>query len=71
MSGLFQYKTAVNILSDTYDPNDLGYLLNNNSITHTGSFSYNLLKPTKNFLSQIYSVNFTNTYLYKPFNCLA
>jgi Domain of unknown function (DUF5916)/Carbohydrate family 9 binding domain-like len=67
VSGLIQYKTALNIESDKYDPNDLGFLLNNNSFEYSGNISYNLLKPTKNFLNQRYSVRLNNTYLYKPF----
>ena len=68
ISGLVQYKGTFNILSDKYDPNDLGFLTNNNSLNYTGNVSYNLLKPTKNFRNQRYSINFINNYLYKPFN---
>ena len=68
ISGLVQYKGTLNILSDKYDPNDLGFLTNNNSLNYTGNVSYNLLKPTKNFRNQRYSINFINNYLYKPFN---
>jgi Domain of unknown function (DUF5916) len=68
VSGIIQYKTAVNILSDKYDPNDLGFLTNNNVFNYSGNLSYNLLKPTKNFINQRYSLSFVNRYLYKPFN---
>ncbi|MGF2412949.1 MAG: DUF5916 domain-containing protein, partial [Ferruginibacter sp.] len=68
VSGILQYKALLNIVSDKYDPNDLGFLLNNNSLDYSGNLSYNLLKPTKKFINQIYSVRFNNTYLYKPFN---
>ncbi len=71
VSGLIQYNTALNIESDTYDPNDLGFLLNNNSLAYSGNLSYNLLKPTKKFLNQRYSVRFNNKYLYKPFKWAA
>ncbi len=68
VSGLIQYKTTINILSDKYDPNDLGFLTNNNVLNYSGNVSYNLLKPTKNFINQRYSISFVNRYLYKPFN---
>jgi hypothetical protein len=68
VSGLIQYKTLLVIKSDKYDPNDLGFLLSNNSINYNNSLSYILLKPTRNLINQFYSVYFNNSYLYKPFN---
>lgn len=66
--GLLQYRALVNVESDKYDPNDLGFLLNNNSVDYTGSVTYNILKPTKVFINQIFNINASNTYLYKPFS---
>jgi Domain of unknown function (DUF5916)/Carbohydrate family 9 binding domain-like len=68
VSGIIQYNAALNVESDKYDPNDLGFLLNNNSLQYSGNISYNLLKPTTKFLNQRYGVRFNNSYLYKPFN---
>ena len=68
VSGIIQYKALGVLKSDKYDPNDLGFLLSNNSLDYSGSISYNLLKPKNNFLTRIYSANFDNSYLYKPFN---
>ena len=68
VSGLIQFKSLVVLKSDKYDPNDLGFLLNNNSLDMSGSVSYNLLKPYKKFINRVYSVTFNNSYLYKPFN---
>ena len=68
VSGLIQYNGNMGIKSDNYDPNDLGFLLNNNSFICAGSISYNLLKPTRNFLNHIYKLNFSNNFLYRPFN---
>ncbi len=68
VSGPFQYKALLVVKSDTYDPNDLGFLLSNNSINYSGALSYNLLTATRNFITQVYSVHFSNSYLYKPFN---
>ena len=67
VSGLIQYNISTNIKSDLYDPNDLGYLQNNNSFNYFGSISYNKFKPTRNFLRLTYKLSFNNSYLYNPF----
>jgi hypothetical protein len=68
ISGKWQYSTGINIESDTYDPNDLGILFNNNSIEHFADVSLNYNLPTKNYLSHRYRISSRNEYLYKPFN---
>lgn len=68
VSGLIRYSGAVSIISDKFDPNDLGYLLSNNLLTYSGAVSYNLLKPTKHLINQVYSASVINSFLYKPFN---
>ena len=67
VSGIFQYRASVNIESDKYDPNDLGFIQNNNSFEYGGNVGYIINKPTRYFLIHNYKFNFTNTYLYKPF----
>ncbi|MBL0056078.1 MAG: carbohydrate binding family 9 domain-containing protein [Chitinophagaceae bacterium] len=67
VSGILQYKAAVSVESDRYDPNDLGYLQNNNSLEYAANVSYNKNKPTRHFLIHSFRANFRNTYLYKPF----
>ena len=67
VSGLIQYKATVGIESDRYDPNDLGFLYNNNSVEFYATVSYNKPKPTRRFLSHNYSIYLHNIYLYKPF----
>lgn len=67
VSGIIQYRAAVNIESDKYDPNDLGFLLNNNSFEYNGNISYNIVNPTRYFLNYNVRFSFANTYLYKPF----
>ncbi|MEP7254897.1 MAG: DUF5916 domain-containing protein [Ferruginibacter sp.] len=67
VSGVIQYRAGVSVESDKYDPNDLGYIQNNNSFEYNGSISYNMIKPTGNFLNHSFKINFTNAYLYKPF----
>lgn len=67
VSGKIQYRAEVSVESDKYDPNDLGFLINNNSFEYSGNISYNINRPTRRFLNHSFSLNFTNTYLYKPF----
>jgi Domain of unknown function (DUF5916)/Carbohydrate family 9 binding domain-like len=67
ISGKFQFEVNSGIESDRYDPNDLGFLFNNNSFSYGGRVSYNVNNPTKKFLRQRYSVRVENNYLYKPF----
>jgi len=67
VSGLIQYTGGVSVESDGYDPNDLGYIENNNSVEYYGNISYNMTKATKHFLNHSYSIRFNNTHLYRPF----
>lgn len=67
VSGTLQYLLNVAAMSDSYDPNDLGFLQNNNQFNYTGNVSYVIYKPTKHFLNQRYTFGATNQYLYKPF----
>lgn len=67
VSGKLQYSMGVGIESDTYDPNDLGFLFNNNSYDVGANISYNINNPTKHLLRQGYNLSFNNSYLYKPF----
>jgi hypothetical protein len=64
VSGTIQYQGGLYIESDTYDPNDLGFLQNNNSFGYFGKISYNFFKPTKRFLTHSYEFSFTNNHLY-------
>jgi hypothetical protein len=68
ISGKWQYSTGLNIESDKYDPNDLGFLFNNNSIEHFTEISLNYNNPTKKYLNHRYIIATRNEYLYKPFN---
>lgn len=67
VSGVIQYRGSVIVESDKYDPNDLGYILNNNSFEYNGNISYIMNKPTRYFLNHNYKLGFANVYLYKPF----
>jgi len=68
ISSLVRYTGAASIISDKFDPNDLGFLLSNNLFNYNGAISYNLITPTKNFLTHIYTASFSNSFLYRPFN---
>ncbi|MEP6583336.1 MAG: DUF5916 domain-containing protein [Ginsengibacter sp.] len=67
VSGKFQYNVNAAVISDTYDPNDLGFLRNNNQFNFGTTLSYINFKPTKHFLNQRYDLGFINLYLYNPF----
>jgi hypothetical protein len=67
VSGKFQFDLSQNIESENYNPNDLGYLQAPNEFTTNATFAYKQLTPTKRFLTYIYSVGATNSYLYTPF----
>jgi len=44
-SGQWRWGLNYNVESDTYEPNDLGFLYNNNSSGYSGWFSFNQYKP--------------------------
>ena len=67
VSGRLQYQLQNNIVSEKYDPNDLGYLRSPNQFSNSGTISYNVFTPTKNFLSYRYSFTATQSYLFTPF----
>jgi len=45
VSGTWQYAYNRLVYSDTYDPNDLGYLAHNNLVMNKVSFSHNIFDP--------------------------
>lgn len=67
VSGLIRYKTLVNVEDDKYNPNDMGYLANNNSVDYSGSISYNSLKPGRRFINEVYKITAVNRNLYRPY----
>ena len=66
VSGILQYQGSMYVESDQYDPNDLGFLFNNNSIVQEAGISLNYNKPKGNTLSRRFGININNEYLYKP-----
>lgn len=66
VSGKLQFSLLNDVISDKYDPNDLGYLRSPNAISNTANISYNLIQPVGPFLNQQYSLMAQQTNLYKP-----
>ena len=66
VAGTWQYSFGYSEESDTFDPNDLGFLYNNNSRNYNAGVSWNDYKGSKRFFRR--SVNFGWSYeeLYKP-----
>ncbi|RYY90353.1 MAG: hypothetical protein EOO15_02895 [Chitinophagaceae bacterium] len=67
VSGHWRYAAAVNLESDKYDPNDLGYLQSPNEVTYSGSVSYNVFEPTRNFINYSYTFSAYQSNLYRPY----
>ncbi|NQY10339.1 MAG: carbohydrate binding family 9 domain-containing protein [Flavobacteriales bacterium] len=65
-AGRFKFGVESQIISDTYEPNDMGFLQNNNTARYTGVFSYNMYEPKGRLLS--YEAGFETNYnrIYKP-----
>jgi hypothetical protein len=66
ISGNLNYGMYVNVESDTYDPNDLGFLFNANEFSNGGYLSYNQFQP-KGIWNR-FGINLNVNYgrLYKP-----
>jgi hypothetical protein len=64
--GKIQYRLSRELVSDTYDQNDLGYLRRNNEIENQASFDYNIYQPFGNFLSFGTGINIDYDQLYYP-----
>lgn len=65
-SGNFQYSVAQNIESDTYDINDLGFLYNNNELTHEAELAYYIFKPKGKLRKADFELSMNREMLYKP-----
>ncbi|HNQ82985.1 MAG TPA: DUF5916 domain-containing protein [Bacteroidales bacterium] len=66
ISGKANYGVWQEVISDTYDPNDLGYLENNNEMEHGGYFSYNIYDPFWKILDMHNSISLEFKHLYAP-----
>ncbi len=64
--GNFLFELTHTIESDTYDPNDMGYVRNNNEATWDLELSYDINKPFWKVLNWRNEISFRHTSLYKP-----
>ena len=66
INGNWRGKIGHSIKSDTYDPNDLGFLQANNEISYWSSGSYNVFNPFGRFNNCNMNVQLNYFELYKP-----
>lgn len=64
--GNFRTDYNFSLISDTYDPNDMGYLRNNNELGHSIDFSYNTYEPSGHLMSTGNSIELTYKQLFSP-----
>ncbi len=64
--GVFRAEYKTEIISDTYDPNDMGFERKQNEMTHEGSFSYNIFRPRGVIQSSRNSFDIEYASQYKP-----
>lgn len=64
--GKFRTDYNFSVLSDTYDPNDMGYLHHNNETGHSLDFAYNTYEPFGNIMSTRTSVELNYDQLFRP-----
>lgn len=65
ISGNLRISASQSLFDDKYNPNDLGYLKQNNTVKHSLSVTYNIFKPFGYFLSWRNSFNISQSNLYK------
>lgn len=66
-SGNFTFHVGQNIESDTYNPNDMGFLMAPNEFTDFAKVNYNIYKPFWKLAGQFNSIRLTRQSLYKPY----
>jgi len=66
ISGQWQYGIWQNVESDTYNPNDLGFLFNNNEISTGASLDYRIFEPFWKLVRSSSSLNIYYSRLYRP-----
>ncbi len=64
--GVYRAQYQTEIISDSYDPNDMGYERNQNEMRHEASFSYNIFRPVGSIQSSRNSLEIEYISLYKP-----
>ena len=64
--GRFRASYSLSALSDTYDPNDMGYLWRNNEFNNSIEISYNTFQPFWNIYTTRNSISFNYNQRYRP-----
>lgn len=64
-SGAFRFEAERYATDHRYDPNDMGYLQNNNEVRNSGEISYTMLKPRGAFLGISNSLNVSHSQLFQ------
>ena len=64
--GRFKYSLWQNVVSDTYNPNDFGFLRNNNKFSNELRLQYNFYQPFWRLLRWYNTVQIEHQKLYKP-----
>lgn len=66
VSGLWQYYLQGVVMSENYNPNDLGFLQSNNKITYTANLSHKQFQPSGALVNHIYSLTSFYSRFYQP-----
>lgn len=66
IGGNLTYSVTNYIESDTYDPNDLGFLRANNEVRNTARIGYQIFEPFGKFLNFSANISFMHRQLYSP-----
>jgi len=65
-SGQLRYAFSQNIESDTYDINDLGFLYNNNELSHSAYIAYYIFEPKGKLRKVNFEFEASRDMLYRP-----
>jgi len=65
--GVFRAEYQTEIISDRYDPNDMGYERQQNDMRHRLEFSYNIFKPVRRIQSARNNFEIQHSSQYKPY----
>lgn len=66
ISGNFKFNISNSLYSNTFNPNDFGYINNNNNLINKATISYSIYKPFWKLLNWHNNLSFSQTYLYVP-----
>ncbi|MCF8308060.1 MAG: carbohydrate binding family 9 domain-containing protein [Bacteroidales bacterium] len=66
VSGNFKWRLRQRVESDTYDPNDMGFLRNNNEVNNSVKLEYDIFESFGRYLNLYNDLNFYYGQLYQP-----